>query len=239
MIKTVTQTLDDYLMLKEQEKQKEFEKDRAKYWRASGMGQCYRKRFYERQGMEGQPLEPRMLRVFEVGNILHGYLQDLLKEAGELISAEEEFTNGIVKGHIDAIVKGEKGYIIYDFKTVHSRKFSYLKKEADPHYIKQLLTYTMLAKKKYKNIQESRLLYISKDDLRMQEIPYQLSDFIEKEIKQELADLENYWKCNQLPPAKPQQEWECGYCQFIQCKRNKNKTNGKVKRKGNNNQKLL
>jgi len=220
MIKTVTKLLDDHLILKEQEKQKEFAKEKS-MWRASSMGQCYRKRYWDRKGEEKQPFDNRILRVFEVGNILHIYLQKLLKDEGELVSAEEVVENGVVRGHIDAIVRGDKGYIIYDFKTVHSRKFSYLKKGADDHYIKQLMTYTMLAKKKYKNIQDSRLLYISKDDLRMQEMSYQLSDFIENEIKQELADLENYWKCNQLPPAKSKEKWECGWCNYTQCENNK------------------
>ena len=183
-------------------------------FRISSLGQCFRKRFWERKGEPKEPLDERTLRVFQVGKIYHSYLQEVLKT--DLIGSEIEVRVGDFVGHIDAIIKGDKGNTLLDFKTVNSRKFNFIGGEADRHYIMQLLTYAILAEKKY-NITESRLVYISKDDFRMCEKVYKLDDNWRFDIASDMKQLDDYWRNNELPPAIPQAKWECSYCNFKQC----------------------
>lgn len=187
-------------------------------FRISGMGGCLRKRFLERKGDTKEELDARTLRVFQVGNIYHTYLQEILKD--KLIGSEIEVKQGDFVGHIDAILKGDNGNTLIDFKTVNSRKFTYLGKEADRHYIMQLLTYTMLAEKEY-NITESKIVYVSKDDFRMREMTYRLNNDWREEIASEVEELQRYWQSKKLPPPEPQASWNCQYCQFTQCPSNK------------------
>jgi len=205
--------------------QREKEPRETDYFRVSGMGQCFRKRLYERTNAESMPLDDRTLRVFMVGNLYHKYLQSVCKDAGVLVESELEVKDDIfnIKGHIDAIVKIGDEHVLYDFKTVNSRKFTYIKKEGDPHYVKQLLTYLWLAPKKY-NIKEARLLYISKDDMRMYEQMYTLDDNYIESIKKEMEELNRYLKDEpEEIDNSPMQDWECNYCQYSQCIKNKTK----------------
>ena len=194
-------------------------------WRVSGMGTCIRQRYLERVGAPCQPFEPRVLRVFKIGKILHEYIQELLGYNNLLVAKEGTVENDHIRGHFDAIVKDGDNQILYEFKSVHSRKFHYVRKRGgmDKHHIKQVLTYFMLLKPKYPKLKEARIVYFSKDDLCIEEQMFYLTPEREAEIKDELATLDKYWEEKKLPPAEPMEEWECGYCGFTQCPNNKNK----------------
>ena len=60
------------------------------------------------------------MRVFEVGKILHEYLQNFLDEQGLLVLREFELEDAKRIGHLDAVIWDGRQSILYDFKTVNS-----------------------------------------------------------------------------------------------------------------------
>ncbi len=212
---------NDYLLKRDVDK-----KRKNDCFRVSGQGQCLRKRIYERLGEPNAPLDLYELKIFEFGTMVHSYFQDMLEDMGILVSSEEEFRDdklGIV-GHADAIVKAPSGPILYDIKTCHANKCDHLDAgEQDEHYKMQLLTYVMLAQRKYKDLKEGRLFYYAKDkhSYRMAEYSFWLTDEWKEKILSELSELNRFWQRKEIPPAVPKQSWECQYCRYAQCPSNK------------------
>jgi len=201
--------IDEYL-----EEQRE-ERDRTKYFYISDMGKCLRMRILKRMGYQPDPLTPRLRRIFAVGEMHHAFIQELLEKKGYLVEKEGEvyWEDFELKGRFDAVIKVEDKYILYDIKSVHSRKFHYLENgEKDSHYIKQLLVYYKLLRSKYQPL-EARLLYVSKDDLCIAEYGFSYNKY-EMNIYSELDALRHWWKRQELPPRKDDfpNGWECKFC---------------------------
>lgn len=181
-------------------------------FRVSDAGKCHLMRYWKRKGIEPTD-EPdvRAKRVFEVGHVFHNWLQAILRRNGCLVEEEFEVEDTHRKGHVDAIVMTPEGLILYDFKTVHSRKFNYLNNEIDKHYIHQIVTYYMMLPF---GVEDIRLAYISKDDLRIQEMSI-IREFEFEKILQETVDdwdkLIIAWETGQEPEPNPE-TWECRYC---------------------------
>ncbi len=90
------------------------------WWRASDMGACLRKRFYQRKGIKKtEPFTVNTKRNLELGNMYHRYYQSFFKKLGILIEKEGEIVNEKYhyKGHFDVIAGGKpKEPNIEDFK---------------------------------------------------------------------------------------------------------------------------
>ena len=101
--------------------------------------------------------------------------------------------------------------ILYDYKTAHSRWFEYAKGRPMSHYNRmQLATYMYLIKnatdpdlvpllEDVPNLDESRILKISKDDLRLHEIVLNWTPDLEKEIVGYWRTLNGYWEKKTIP----------------------------------------
>lgn len=175
------------------------------YWHGSDMGLCPRKRFYQRQGVEGEDFDARTKRVFAVGTMFHEWLQDLLTKQGCLISKEELLldTKLNFSGHYDAIIGLGDRKILYDFKTVNSNAFSYFQKENKfpEHYEMQVMSYVyFLRKLRYPNMNEARLFFLSKDDFRTEEHQIIYTEEWEARVIAELESLNRYWDKKEIPP---------------------------------------
>lgn len=186
-------------------------------FRVSDAGRCHLMRYWKRQGkpFTDEP-DARTQRVFEVGHIFHGWLQDLLKEKGLLIEREKEVEDIHRIGHVDAIIQTEQGLILYDFKTVHSRKFHYKRKEGnngDVHYAMQAYTYAMMLPF---GVADIRIAYISKDDLCIEEMTVMDIDDISEYVNQDWYSLIDAWNREEEPKPNPM-SWECGYCSYCSC----------------------
>ena len=116
---------------------------------------------------------------------------------------------------------------VTDIKSIHSFGFNYMgvpgydvtldKKEA----WLQVCYYALMLGKK-----QAKLVFVSKDDLRMEEFAVYTQSFIPK-IEAELKVLREIWKKGELPPAQPRSYWnkksnsfkECKYCRYLdRCK---------------------
>lgn len=190
--------IDAYLL-----KQSEEIRNYGDYWSASSAGYCMRKNIFERLGVPTVNEDARKQRVFSSGHIFHEWIQAITKEAGVSVSQELELQDEdlMIRGHFDDLIKVGDNLIVYDYKTAHSRWFEYVKDRPMSHYNKmQLGTYMyMLRKGKYPELQEGRILKISKDDLRLHEIQLLWSKELEKEVYGYWATLNGYWKKKTMP----------------------------------------
>ncbi len=182
-------------------------------FRVSDAGRCYLMRYWKRQGkpFTDEP-DSRTQRVFEVGHVFHRWLQNLLEAKGMLIEKEKKVEDIHRVGHIDALVMTEQGLVLYDFKTVHSRKFHYKRKEGgngDKHYAMQAYTYAQMLPF---GVADIRIGYISKDDLCIEEVS--VDEAIEQDVIDDWNTLIELWEKQIEPPAQPQYEWECKYCVY-------------------------
>lgn len=225
-------------------------RDYGDYWSASSAGYCMRKLIFERLGVpHSTEDDPRKQRVFTAGHIFHDWIQGLTKDAGLSIAQEVELQDEdlMVRGHFDDLVLvndwaeiqvGEvshevasrptdsKRLILYDYKTVNSRSFTYAKANGNKmsHYHKlQLATYMYmlrkgdnlrgrkwsedlgeslnLALKQIPNLTEARILKISKDDLRMEEQQLLWTLELEAEVVAYWTTLNKYWVDKKIPPC--------------------------------------
>lgn len=226
--------IDSYLKKKSEER-----RDYGEFWSASQAGYCMRKVIFERKGIPPVAEDPRKIRVFESGHIFHKFIQDLTKDAGVSIVQEIELVDYdlSIMGHIDDLVSVDGNLILYDYKTAHSRSFTYSKDRDMSHYHRmQLGTYAYMlrnGKVSYgrnatsaKDLEDLRILTLSKDDLRMGEKQLTYTQQLEKEVYEYWSTLNGYWKKDVLPlctcdryengfMAKPQ--WNPYYYQDEPC----------------------
>lgn len=217
--------IDAWLLKKGEEK-----RDYGDYWSASSAGYCMRRNIFERLKVPYTSENARKQRVFAVGDVFHKFMQDITKEAGLSIAQELELQDEklMIRGHIDDLVlvqigtkelpEGDPYLILYDYKSVSSRSFTYQKNRPMSHYHRlQLATYMYMLRNwtkqkvlhgQFKDMQagirvedltEARILKISKDDLRMVEEQLMWSAALEKEVVGYWTTLNGYWKNKKMP----------------------------------------
>lgn len=182
------------------------EKKEKTSWWPTDMGKCLTGVYLHRLGVDGKPFDDRTLRVFEVGKMFEQYVVDKLKEAA--VKHEEQvrlkWPERDVTGYGDVLITAPET-MLYELKSKHSRGFNYLPSR---HNEQQLWLGL-----KCLEIEDGRLLYVSKDDLRVAEYQVRLSDGeLEEEVMHQLDVLETAW-WNKLPPMPPDSKsWLARYC---------------------------
>jgi hypothetical protein len=137
--------IDDYLA-KEAEKVRDY----GDYWSASSAGYCMRKNIMERLKVPHVTKDPRKQRVFSSGHIFHNWIQELTKQSGASIAQELEVKDDhlMILGHIDDIIKIDDHLVLYDYKTAHSKSFTYSKDRPMSYFHRyQLATYMLMLKR--------------------------------------------------------------------------------------------
>jgi hypothetical protein len=194
--------IDSYL--KEQEDKK---RDYGKFWSASSAGYCMRLNILKRLKVPPVPEiaedRPRTIRVFEAGHVFHEWVQRITKNAGLSVASEDTLQDEklMVRGHFDDLIKLDRGYILYDYKTANSMSFNFKKDEIGHCHKMQLGTYLYMINKsdKYPKVTEGRILTISKDDLRLREQHMTFTPDVEKQVVEYWATLNGYWSKQSLP----------------------------------------
>lgn len=221
--------VDEWLLNKAKE-----ERDYGNYWSASTAGYCMRRNIFERLKVPYVKEDARKQRVFAVGDIFHQWMQEITKNAGISIAQELELQDEelMIRGHIDDLVlvdqhikpdpellMGDHEYvgqklILYDYKSVSSRSFSYSKgRPMSFYHHMQLGTYMYMLRRGswltdngtipgYEDkvpIEDGRILRISKDDLRMEEQQLMWTPDLEKEVVGYWRTLNGYWKAQKIP----------------------------------------
>lgn len=194
----------------------------------SDAGKCQLMRYWKRQGKiaETEPDE-RAFRIFEIGHIFEKWVISMINTKTAPITYQEQILveDEHRKGFADLMLFTLEQTILYDIKTVHSRKFWNNEREgwdkADLHYKCQLLTYNKMLPAPCNSL---RLLYISKDDLCMAEIAVTGNEGLPEVYKEGYENIKEFcsydwdyliqcWVDKTEPIANPQ-SWECKYCGY-------------------------
>ena len=205
-VTTTQDAIDKYLF-----KQQEPDRVRSGRWSPSSFGRCFRYQCLNRANViPSNPPDSRSLRVFKVGHMFHGFVQDIVK--GEGVEIEKEVDYKDIFGYADYVDKD----IVKDYKSQHSNAFWHMnKKDADilkdklPNWM-QVATYARILKRK-----KCGIAFISKDDLCIAEFEMD-ADYFFPFLDEEIKTLREYWGNKILPPAEARayKGKECSYCQF-------------------------
>lgn len=193
------------------------------HWHVSSLGSCLTGQYLERLGKKpDKPYDARTLRVFHVGNVFEDWLLNTLERKldGSMERQKELIDKDLdIMGHPDAIVEHETGEKeIIEVKTIHSRGFHWMAKEGRSgydHHRLQLWLYLYMT-----GIEKGRIVYLSKDDLCINEYPVYITDEKAKsEARKNLAILKQAWKDQKPPtPILDPKDWKYVYCNYhLQC----------------------
>lgn len=196
------------------------EKKEITSWYASGLGTCPTGRYLERIGVPPDTeFDERTLDVFAVGKSEEAFFLETLKNS-ELLDFQEqvriEDKKLGVSGYADAVavVKESGKPIVLEIKSKHSRAFWYMHKKkegAQMHHRMQLWIYLYCL-----DIEEGRIVYISKDDRCKLEFPIYLNDpELKKLVMSELKMMQRAWKEKLPPPVLfDETDWRAKYCRW-------------------------
>lgn len=150
------------------------ESEKRDYIGASAIGSdCWRQIWYEYNGHEGSPVEPKLRRTWDIGKRLEGLVIEMLELAGIdlfivgdglLIPGFKDSELDYFKGNVDAIwsVDG-KPYAILEIKTAKDSSFdTFVKKGVKrwmPRYYAQIQAYMGMS-----GVHSSYILVLNKDN---------------------------------------------------------------------------
>lgn len=211
-MKTIEQLIDDALQPKPRQRSGKFS--------PSSFGQCYRQQYWNRKNeTKSNPADSRSLRVFAAGQLFHDFVQGVIMSNGQKFEKEVCVdTQPDILGFADLVGENE----VIDIKSQHSKSFWWMnKKNADIKKEKygnwlQVMYYATELKKDF-----ARLVFVSKDDLCIQEYVQPCDYYWQEELRHEIFNLQTIWDEQKLPPALPRCEkkkdgtyWMCEYCNF-------------------------
>ena len=198
------------------------------WFHGSASGMCMRKHYFQHvAGVEPKPVDDDTLRLFRLGDLVHGDIQDALMEYASLngsqilIEREIQLPEVNVRGFLDVVIVEDDA--LYDIKTCNAWKWKTLfGRNPDPNpaenYYLQLGTYGWWCEEEYGNkLKKLALLYYNKDNSRMQEKRIRTS-YIDK-AKEYWHDVNERFKKGNPPielGVAPVYKWECNpkYCNF-------------------------
>ena len=145
-------------------------------------------------------------------NQLEDWVKDKLEKSGIkfLDQTRIEIPKLNVTGYSDFVVEIDGKKMVVELKSKHSRAFWYMTKSGTASYHQKMQLWTYLYAL---NIEEGRLVYISKDDLAIQEYIIKLNDEdLKKSVLEEFGILNRAWK-EELPPepTKDKKDWRYKY----------------------------
>jgi hypothetical protein len=200
-------------------------KKRADYtqssWHASSLGNCLRGTYLQRLGVEpDEPMKVGTLRKFKAGELFEEWLIDLLRKNKDIKDVETqtrvESKLYNLSGRLDAMLTYKDGTKeVIECKSQNSRSFWWNIKNgnvAHRHHMYQLWVYLKTLK-----IENGTIVYISKDDLSIQEYPVKLQDKkLAKEVIDILTLLNKSWKEQNplLLPLPEKGSWQEKWCPF-------------------------
>ena len=178
----------------------------------SSLGRCYRNQFWNRLDEPiSNPIDTRTERVFKAGDLFHNFVQDLIIKDHPEAQKEVLVKTPDFKGYADLVLSDE----VIDIKSQHSKAFWYRSKlewkDLEPKLYCNILQVVFYAY--YLEKPKARLVFVSKDDLCIQEFPLEV-EIWDKELMKEILALITIWEEQKLPPAIPRayDGKECRWC---------------------------
>jgi len=183
----------------------------------SSIGSCLRTKYLELKGEHKKEYSEQLLRLFDIGNIIHrGIFKELIEKGHgkgiEVVGAEVNIRqNKYFSGRVDIIISdGEKNYIV-DVKSASKFTMAAVRKgNCEENYKNQVLLYMY-----FTGIHNSILLFVSKVDGEIEEVEVKYDERKAKELITEIESFfKNYVNKNILPPkcTKKISPFGCDVC---------------------------
>ncbi len=198
---------------------------RAGRYYPSEIGGCMRKTWYSYK--YPQQVQPELLKIFEVGNMLHGFVVEVLKSEKnkdvQLLQSEFplkiETADFTVSGRVDdlVLVKTSGQTIVVEVKSTKS--IDYVSEASEAHAM-QLQLYMHAT-----GIHNGMVLYVDKNNLQSKQFPIDYDEKQVKEILERFGQLHQLLTKSLLPidEAKKDErkQWMCKFCEYTEkCDRN-------------------
>lgn len=184
----------------------------------SEIGRCIRKVWYTYK--YPTEIEPELRRVFELGNILHDFIVEVIRSEKtpevELLKSEMPFKfpfkDFVVSGRIDdlMLLKSGRKKILVEVKSCKS-----IKRVKGPmqHHKTQLQFYMYATR-----VHSGMLLYVDKSTLETKSFKVAFSPKKGKQILNKFRALHKHLTNGSLPAAEAKKrketKWMCGYCEY-------------------------
>lgn len=184
----------------------------------SEVGQCIRKSWFSFK--MPKPVEPHVTKIFEAGNLLHGFIVDVLKSDKTpevtLIESESSLKMKIddfeISGRIDDVIRlehnGER--ILVEVKSTKSIDFL---REPSEQYLMQLQFYMHAT-----GIHKGVILYVEKNTLKSKSFFVDYDKKLADTIVDRFRALHSSLKNDSIPNAEAKQTsgkgWMCDYCAY-------------------------
>jgi CRISPR/Cas system-associated exonuclease Cas4 (RecB family) len=184
----------------------------------SEAGTCLRKVWYSYKFPT--EVEPELLKIFEMGNIVHNFVVEVLKSEKtkdvELLESEFPFKEQVddftISGRIDNLIKVKASGKIYLVEVKSTKSIDFVK-EASPHNIQQLQLYMH-----FTGVHNGFLLYIDKTNLRTKVFEISYDEAEAKRILERFKALHKHLTEDKLPEAEGRAHkeinWMCNYCEY-------------------------
>jgi len=210
--------VDNYLKREQRAKQV------GRYY-PSEIGSCIRKIWYSYK--HPLPVKAELMKIFEMGNILHDFVVEVLKSeknpAVELLKSEFPFKiekeDFLISGRVDdlILVKESGKNVLVEVKSTKSIDF--VDKPSLSHEIQ--LQFYMHAT----GVHNGVVLYIDKSNLKSKVFSIEYDKKRAEEILQRFATLHRKLKSGELPEAEAKQleelNWVCRFCEYREkCEKN-------------------
>lgn len=192
------------------------EEKKVTSWQASKLGSCLCGVYLERIGVKPlEEIDDRTKRVFRCGNLFEEYVIAKIRESGQVKVEEqvriEDPTLGVT-GYADIVLEHDNWKEVVEVKSQHSKSFWYMTKKGEgayEHHMMQLLIYMHVLK-----IEMGRIVYVSKDDLCIQEYQVDIHNPILQKAFDNIAKLNEALKTGILPEAAPEGSFQAKYCRY-------------------------
>jgi CRISPR/Cas system-associated exonuclease Cas4 (RecB family) len=174
-------------------------------------GKCPRAVFFKFKNAPKEPMDARIMRIFEHGENIHRSIFNILYRLRIGCVTEVPIpAQEIISGRADAILCiGNENYVL-DIKSMNSMIFRNLvePKEENVYQIQLYLHYF--------NIKKGILLYIDKDRQEMKEFFVDYDEVLCKSLLEKFTTLKGQVEGGQVPARLEDfpRNWQCSYCQF-------------------------
>lgn len=174
-------------------------------------GKCPRAVFFKFKNAPKEPVDARIMRIFEHGEHVHRNIFNILYRLKIGVTIEVPIpSQEIISGRADAILCVNNENYVLDIKSMNSMIFRNLAqpKEENVYQIQLYLHFF--------NIKKGILLYIDKDQQEIKEFFVDYDEALVKSLLDKFYSLKANIEAGSVPArlADYPRNWQCNYCQY-------------------------
>jgi len=190
--------------------EKRDERKKTKFY-ISDAGKCPRQIFFRFKEAPRAEMEPRLLRIFDHGDLVHRKFVQVLDSLGIVEGVEIPIRpSEDISGRADAIVNIDGQRYLVDFKSINSTILQSMNEPKKEHVLQVQLYLHFF------NLKKGILLYEGKDGLELKEFPVEYDEELVRKTLGEFQRLKINLEKDLIPKRLIDypENWQCKYCQF-------------------------